>query len=273
VELLLYVYAGCILKAKFGVIRKITPIARNNKPYLCCCMCAIELITLIILMRCASSGQRVILVIGAHMEPVVLSSDGSENSRSTVCKMRVNPVPFLALLALLNACTTSVTPPAGLTQAVSVYIVDHGRHSSLVIPGETGWQRYAYGDWRWYAEGETGLLQGAAALFWPTPAGLGRQRLAQLPDLTPALNVGFESLHEIRVEATSAAALASRLAALHEREEARRRFNSLYRLEFAAHPERYWVFNQSNGKVAEWLREMGCEVSRTALLARWRVNE
>jgi len=193
-----------------------------------------------------------------------------------VCKMRMNNNPILAVLTLLTAlltgCTASVTPPDGLMQPVSVYVLDHGRHSSLVIPGETGWQRYAYGDWRWYAEGETGLVQGVAALFWPTPAGLGRQQLALLPDQTPALTVGFESLHEIRVEATNAAALARRLAALHEREHALRRFNSAFQLEFAAHPERYWVFNQSNGKVAEWLREMGCEINRRPLLARWHVE-
>jgi hypothetical protein len=189
--------------------------------------------------------------------------------------MRVSPGPFLVLLAIaamLGACTTTVTPPSDLTETVSVYIVDHGRHSSLVIPSEAGWQRYAYGDWRWYAEGETGLLQGAAALLWPTPAGLGRQRLEQRPDQAPAFNVGFESLHEIKVEATSAATLATRLAALHEREDALRHFNAAHRLEFAAHPERYWVFNQSNGKVAQWLQELGCEVNGLPLLARWHVK-
>lgn len=152
-------------------------------------------------------------------------------------------------------------------------MLDHGRHSSLVVPDEAGWQRYAYGDWRWYAEGETGLVQGLAALFWPTRAGLGRQRLALPPDQAPNLTVGFESLHEIQVEAASASALVERLDALHEREQALRRINRAYQLEFAAHPERYWLFNQSNGKVAEWLREMDCEVNRRPLLARWQVEE
>jgi len=186
--------------------------------------------------------------------------------------MNAGSILVLLLSAALNACTTSVTPPAGLTHAVSVYLLDHGRHSSWVIPSESGWQRYAYGDWRWYAEGETGLLQGAAALFWPTPAGLGRQRLAQQPNQMPVFTVGYQSMHEIRVEAANAAALASRLAALHERQEAGRRFNSTYQLEFAEHPEGYWIFNQSNGQVAQWLEEMGCEVNSRPLLARWHIK-
>lgn len=186
--------------------------------------------------------------------------------------MNAGSILALVMAAALTACTTSVTPPAGLTHAVSVYLLDHGRHSSLVIPSESGWQRYAYGDWRWYAEGETGLLQGAAALFWPTPAGLGRQRLALQPNQMPALTVGYQSMHEIRVEAASAAALASRLAALHEREGAVRRFNGTYQLEFVEHPESYWIFNQSNGQVAQWLEELGCEVNSRPLLARWHVE-
>lgn len=70
-----------------------------------------------------------------------------------------------ALLAFsLAGCTAHVIPPSGLTAPVSVYVLNHGRHSSLVLPGESGWRRYAYGDWQWYAENRTGLMQGAAAL-------------------------------------------------------------------------------------------------------------
>lgn len=120
-----------------------------------------------------------------------------------------------ALLAFsLAGCTAHVIPPSGLTAPVSVYVLDHGRHSSLVLPGESGWRRYAYGDWQWYAENRTGLMQGAAALFWPTQAGLGRQLLAQPPDLAPSLTVGFVSLHKIPADAEKVAALVERLDAL-----------------------------------------------------------
>lgn len=180
----------------------------------------------------------------------------------------------LALTALaLVGCTANVTPPSGLISPVSVYVLDHGRHSSLVVPGDSGWSRYAYGDWQWYAEGQTGLVQGAAALFWPTQAGLGRQQLAQPPDQAPALTVGFESLHEIRVEAAQAAALVERLDALHDRKAARRHINHTYQLEFVEHPEHYWMFSQSNNMVAKWLREMDCEINRGPLRAHWQVKD
>lgn len=184
--------------------------------------------------------------------------------------MKSSSVPALLAFALAS-CTAHVTPPSGLTSPVSVYVLDHGRHSSLVLPGESGWQRYAYGDWQWYAEDQTGLMQGAAALFWPTRAGLGRQQLAQPPDQAPALTVGFVSLHEIRVDADKAAALAERLNTLHAREQVQRRVSHIYQLEFVEHPQPYWLFSQSNGMVANWLRQMGCEINRGPLRAHWEI--
>lgn len=184
-----------------------------------------------------------------------------------------NSIVATFIVFLLASCTAHVTPPSGLAAPVSVYVLDHGRHSSLVVPGESGWRRYAYGDWQWYAENRTGVMQGAAALFWPTQAGLGRQLLAQPPDLAPSLTVGFVSLHEIRVEAEQAAALVERLDALHDRERVRRGVNSTYQLEFVEHPQPYWLFSQSNGMVASWLREMDCEISRGPLRASWEIAE
>ncbi len=121
----------------------------------------------------------------------------------------------------LGACVTTVEPPLTAGDAVDVYLLDHGRTPSLVLPTGTGeLTRYAYGDWRWYALGERGVPEGAAALLWPTPAALGRQALGgprEASTVRRQVFVEIEELHAIRVGRRQAAALAARLDALFAR--------------------------------------------------------
>ena len=64
------------------------------------------------------------------------------------------------LAATLTGCVTVVRPPAAPADPVEVYLLDHGRTPSLVLPGgDGGSTRWAYGDWRWYALGEHGLRE------------------------------------------------------------------------------------------------------------------
>jgi hypothetical protein len=149
----------------------------------------------------------------------------------------------------------------------TVYVLDHGRHTSLVLPDERGLVRYAYGDWRWYALGDTGIHQGLAALFTRSPAGLGRRLLpGDTPDEAFArLQVGVEARLSIRVEASAATALRDQLDHLHA-VAAVRVENASADLEFALHPEPYSLLNNSNTMVTAWLEALGCRVVPLALL-------
>lgn len=183
-------------------------------------------------------------------------------------------------LPLLAACTTTIQPPTAPADPVTVYLLDHGRTPSLVLPvddaggGAPGLLRYAYGDWRWYALEQKTSGQGVAALLWPTRGALGREAIPGPPGeaaVRSGVEVEIEALHPLVVGAAEAAALAARLDARFESE-----IDTLVDapgsgLSFVHHPEPYTFLHSSNRAVAGWLRELGCRVRGTALLSRWRV--
>jgi hypothetical protein len=174
-------------------------------------------------------------------------------------------------------CSTVVVPPSRPADPEPVFLLDHGRHASLVLPGaEGGIVRYAYGDWRWYAEGNTGLWQGAAALFWPTRAGLGRREMegpVGVGAVRRQVRVPIEVLYELMVEARAVAGLRMRLDSIYEENLATRLTSRLYDLEFVEHPNNYWALHNSNVVVASWLRELGVRVEGAALFSDWQVSE
>lgn len=191
----------------------------------------------------------------------------------------------VALLPLAAACTTVIHPPASPADPVEVYLLDHGRTPSLVLPvlaatGDSatvadGMLRYAYGDWRWYALERKTSGHGVAALLWPTLGALGRQALAGPPGeaaVRAGVEVEIETLHPLTVEAAEVAALAARLDALFRGALETRVEAPGSGLSFVHHPEPYTFLHSSNRVVAEWLRELGCRVRGTALLSRWRLG-
>src|SRR5687768_14257878 len=113
-----------------------------------------------------------------------MSALTSELRAAGVARMAgLRQVAALAASGIVAACAaTYVVAPPPLAPAIArapVAVLDHGRHSSLVIGLPDGRMvRYAYGDWRWYAEGKTGAAEGYAALFRETPSALGRRVMA-----------------------------------------------------------------------------------------------
>lgn len=163
----------------------------------------------------------------------------------------------------LAACSTTVECPAVPGSAArDAVVVDHGRTTSLVIEtSDRSLVRYAYGDRRWYAEGDTGLRQGFAALFRPTPATLFREPLAAMPETLPS-----ERSYRLRVAADRADALIRRLDALWHEGDGDPATG------FADHPVPYTLGHNSNQRIAAWLAELGCEVGRPGPFARWTVH-
>ena len=174
----------------------------------------------------------------------------------------------------LAGCTTTIVPPPAVTDAAPVFVLDHGRHSTLVLPRPGGAVRYAYGDWRWYAEAQTGLAAGSSGALASTQGALGRRQLP--PPVTEsgvlgAIGVGVEAVYPLRVEAAEAETLRRDLEALYAANRATRLRNRFYHLDFVHHPEPYSAAHNSNHKVAEWLRRMGCRIEGAAFWSSWRV--
>lgn len=183
----------------------------------------------------------------------------------------------LAALALavplLVGCASTIVAPCGSPPRQTVYVLDHGRTSSLALPDETGgFVRYVYGDWRWYALNETTVLVGAAALLWPTRGALGRA--ASPSRITPDAGapVAYEQLHVLEVETQRVRELRRRLDALFSANAHDRVHNALYDLDFVPYPRRYSVLHNSNHVIVAWLEELGCEVQGIPLWSAWRVQ-
>lgn len=193
--------------------------------------------------------------------------------------MRVSIGPLLVLVAslALPGCATTIYPPPAVTAPATVAVLDHGRHASLVveIPGEARMIRYAYGDWAWYALRQTDAVEATRAIFWPSQGALGRRELAGPPSaesISRGVRVAIEHAVFIEVEAAAARDLIARLDGIYAANIATRIYNEAYDLEFVHHPDKYWVFHNSNRMVAEWLAILACEVEGPTILSDWHLR-
>ncbi|MGM0691731.1 MAG: hypothetical protein ACQES3_09395 [Pseudomonadota bacterium] len=198
-------------------------------------------------------------------------------SRNLWRDLRSSAYVVLAVTAalLLCACTTTIVPPTSVDRSESVFVLDHGRHSSLVLPHPDGFSRYAYGDWGWYAGVETGTTEASRAVLLPSRAGLGRSQkggAATASGVRAGLRVGIQEIHEVQVETDRVDSLRSSLDGLYRANYPSRKYNSVYDLAFVEHPEPYAFWNNSNHKVAEWLRQLGCAIEGSAFWASWQVK-
>jgi hypothetical protein len=182
------------------------------------------------------------------------------------------------LAAMLSvSCTTVIHLPSAPQDPETVFLVTHGWSSSLVLRGQgDDASRWAWGDWRYYALGHTGILDGLAAVLWPTESALGRQRIESAPqtpdELFVRLGIGIDEMFVITVGREAVGRLEQQLQDLFAANVETLHYNPEPRLEFVKHPQRYHLFRNSNSRIADWLRELGCEVSGFPLLSRWRVE-
>jgi hypothetical protein len=182
----------------------------------------------------------------------------------------------VALAAVFGTagCVTVIGPPAAPGDPVDVFVIDHGRTSSLVIPsGENAVTRYAYGDWNYYALGKNNLWRGIAALLWPTQSGLGRGLLQgpPIPDRLRAQIASVEQIHSVPVERSRLRAFEQSMEALYEAHRETEVSNPWNGLNFVHHPRPYTYLWNSNHAVASWLRELGCTTRGLSYAASWKV--
>lgn len=186
----------------------------------------------------------------------------------------VRVLVLLICIGLLAGCSNRLLPRANLEEPVQVHLMDHGRHPSLLLPnGGDGWTRYVYGEWRWYADDDTGFWRGIQAMLWPTQAAIGRRSIDHLPrpGRSEAIPEGFLRLYSFEVAAWRAETLRKRLDS-HFDEPERQTFQPRYNLYFVPYPASYWVFNQSNQVMKHWLEELGVEVHGPSLFSEWQLE-
>jgi len=175
--------------------------------------------------------------------------------------------------AAAAGCATVVRPPANPGRAVAVYVLDHGRHPSLLIPrGEGRFVCYVYGDWKWYGMSSRRSGDAVAALLWPTRATLGRREI-EAPDAAEAMRyVDFtQAVHQIHVEGDAVQRLLDRLDARFSAGARRARLTAEDGFDFVQDQSLYVWWHNCNHVMAGWLRELGCRTRGWALVSNWRV--
>ena len=181
----------------------------------------------------------------------------------------------VGLLVMSVLTPTQLFPESQISEKRQVLLIDHGTHSSLALEtNEGGLIRFAYGDLRYYANRDTSLESGAAALLWPTPATLGRAELAGPPtaqNLKSQLVVVVDTIYSIEAEAAAVDELIAKLDQIHSSGEAQHVAVPAYGFVFAPHPDDYFWANNSSTMIADWLRELGVSTFGWGLLASWWV--
>jgi hypothetical protein len=189
----------------------------------------------------------------------------------------VSLVLILGALALPAGCMNRVIPPAHVSNPVQIFLLDHGRTPSLVLPrGGGGMARYVFGDWNWYARGRTDLCSGLAALLLPTTAGLGLELFdgpIEADTVLDQISVDVAAIYPLVVEREAVERLVEHLEAIFEANSRTMVENQAYQLTFVHHPDRYTYFWNSNHQVAHWLRELGCDVRGPTVNSRWQIQD
>ena len=187
-----------------------------------------------------------------------------------------------------------VAGPTDVEDPVAVYIVDYGRHGSILLPltGEavdpvsrTTLREYAFGDWVYYAQNRDSFRDGARALLWRSEGTLGRR---DLPGLGPASDeapiepaarierqLGAERVLPLVVSGDAAAML---LDTLDHRFEAGRQSgeplsNPVVGLDFVIDGQSYSLGRHCNHEVRDWLNAMGADARGTPLISEFQVVE
>jgi hypothetical protein len=182
---------------------------------------------------------------------------------------------LLAVIILLAGCANTIRPPETPAGMRTVYVIDLGRHTRLAFElPDGGLVEYAYGEWRWYAKMEDQWWRAPAVMLWPTQGTLGRWQWPE-PDAKARLLDEYDKLIvlELPAEADRVDALLATLDRDFNRRSGELLRNTTYRLDFVPYDRRYWLFNNSNHAVKEWLQELGYEVRGSGIFAEWKLEK
>lgn len=185
----------------------------------------------------------------------------------------------IALLALWGCTTTIIPPPSErvASDPVRVFLADHGRHSSILLPLDDDGTRmveYAYGEWRWFALDESGIFHAPRAMLARSTGTLGRRHVGgpfEEDHLSRFLRL--ESIYTIIVHRDDAARLRRSLEKQYGAHPDTMVYSERYAMHFVQVDEAYTLRNNCNPVTGRWLEELGCELRGPAIFSSWRVRE
>lgn len=183
---------------------------------------------------------------------------------------RALPACLLGLVFLAHGgCATTVQPPPSNADAVRVYLTDYGRHSSLLIyTSEQVFNEYAFGDWDWFALGQTKPGDAVRAMLFSRASTLGRRQIRLAPDAPAGIVarlIGAKHAVWFKVPRARAEGLVQRLDSLFERYRNTMTYNVDSDMWFVRYDGGYWGCYNCNHLTRSWLESLGCAVRGPAL--------
>lgn len=199
--------------------------------------------------------------------------------------------PWLGLFMLcVNGCTNYITPPAYVSDPQAVFILDFGRHSSLLLPNEANdeFTEFAYGEWQWYALQRDSFIRIFPTMLWPTqgtlgrntwvldePAPGGRDEAGLVMDLLGVVDEHFypQAVHPVFVERRAISALHELLDERFESSDVEPLSVPEYRLYFVTDARRYTLFHNCNHETVDWLVQLGCDLNGSGMISDFVVRK
>ena len=181
---------------------------------------------------------------------------------------------FLVVVSsILLSSPTFIIPPTAPTAPVTVYVIDYGYHSRLVLPdGKEKLMQYAYGDWRYYALDRQNLGNGIAALLYPTQGTIGRRQFDNLAEFQEQLERDRNTLLGFEVAEAKAARLLRLLDRRFRQNLVMRVKNPRNHLTFVPDDRDYIMFHNSNHELVMWLKNLDCRVRGFVALPNFQVK-
>ncbi|HEX7047960.1 MAG TPA: hypothetical protein VF275_10370 [Gammaproteobacteria bacterium] len=183
---------------------------------------------------------------------------------------------FVTPVILLTGCAATIVPPANPADPRPAFILDHGRHATLVVVDSSNRPvRYAFGETGAAVDEDFGFFRGLGALLVPDSGTLGRRVLPGAPtsdNVLAAVGVDVEKLHCIAVSGERSNRLQRVLNLVFEENLATATYDPGWNLEFVENPEDYWFGDDPNQAVENWLVELGAEVSGVSTFGEWKIE-
>jgi hypothetical protein len=174
-----------------------------------------------------------------------------------------------------TGCTTTVSPPAHPREPVTVYLTDYGRHSSVLLPTSPGhYTEYAFGDWNFFALGNTHWWVAAQAMVSSPRSTLGRREVAVQHSNDEQLKklLGCRRLMRFEAERLRAEVLSINLDRTFRVSTTAPMHSTYSDLNHVPDDERYWGCHNCNHVTAAWLRQLGCDVRGPAVLSSFEMQ-
>jgi hypothetical protein len=179
------------------------------------------------------------------------------------------------LVLCCAGCTTTVIPPTRPVDPVTVYLTDYGRHSSILLPTDDNeYTEYAFGDWKFFAEGHTHWWTAIRATLGSPRSTLGRREIAYPGnDLEFRKKLRCVRLMKFQTSKQAADVLALNLDRPFRISTIEPVASTYSKLNHVYDDTHYWGCHNCNHVTAEWLRQLDCQVHGFAILSTFEAED